>query len=153
MMKFQIKRKDVHGSRIYYVTSWAKENESHYLFLEWDEEIPYDIMKAIIALKIKGILIKTPRGHHFISSLTMELEDMINLQRMFGADHIWIANNENRGHAALRVSIKYEDEDPLQVVDYPHTDEELKKWYRKTINKFFFRGEPYMLNSDKEIGF
>ena len=63
-----VQKKKVNDSDLYFLTS-KMEDGKHLLFLDWDTEFPRDILKTMIALGIPGIMVKTPRGHHFISSL------------------------------------------------------------------------------------
>ena len=148
MMGFM--KKKINESLLYCITSKDTENDEHFLFLEWDikdgEEV---ISKGLAGLELEGILIRSVRGYHFISNHKVkDLETLLAVEKLLGADYKWITENRKRGFAALRISIKYEDEPPLQVIDYPLTDTKLKQWYEKLIERFFYKGQPYQVDSD-----
>ncbi len=146
-MKFKIQKKEVHGSDVFVIESSIGKGK-HMLFLEWDEEVPRTTIRAMKALGIKGILIKTPRGYHFISrDKPLNFLEMIALQSTLGADPTWTSGNRKRKYASLRVSIKYEGENPLKVVEYPLTDEELKQAYEQTVRYYFYKGQWYFADS------
>lgn len=154
-MNFKVEKKEIYNvvdgdlSDVYLIKSTAPKRK-HRLFLEWDDK-GTENTKILEALGIGGILINTPRGYHFIANVKpMSLEDTLTIQRLFGADAKWIRENRNtRKCACLRVSQKYDDEPPLRVLDsYPYTDEKLKQKYEEIIQEYFYRGDPYYVNSD-----
>jgi len=159
----RVEKKTIEDSTVFVVTSLDPDSGKHHLFLEWDtvddlfentELTLKDRIRGLEALGVKGVLIKTRRGYHFISSnIKTSLKRMMSLQKVFGADHKWIGYNKERGFACLRVSNKYEKEDPLKVVIYPLTDEELKQEYEKIIKKYFYKGDPYFGDADYDNGF
>lgn len=148
MIPLIVKKKEVDGSDLYFVTS-ETEGGHHLLFMEWDNEIPKTTLRIMKALQIPGILIKTPRGHHFISSLPpMEFRITSILQRLFKADPAWIKHNHERGFSCLRVSAKYEGEKSLWVLGYFFEDKELAREYERLVKTYFNKGEPYSIPGD-----
>ncbi len=155
-MNFKIRQVDIHGSDLYLIESTAPKGK-YRLFLEWDDENDYkNAIKALEALQVEGILIKSQRGHHFIASMKpLDEERIIALQKIFKVDPMWIKHawssnpwNGKRG-SCLRVSMKYENEKPLKViVHYPFTDERLKEKYEAIVKKYFYKGDPYWIDSD-----
>jgi len=151
-------RKTVNDSDIYVVISEDPKTKKHFLFLEWDdvfsEKLEKETVRTMVALNMQGILIRTPRGFHFIASnIKTTLKGMVAVQKLFVADPVWILHNKKREFATLRVSIKYKDEKHLEVVQYPLTDEKLKQEYEAIIKKYFYKGDPYMIHSDSNNGF
>ncbi len=149
---FKISKKDVHGSDVFIIKS-TTEKGKHLLFLEWDGlRTPTRVMEGMTALGLRGVLIQTPRGHHFISrARLLDFKETVAIQKMLGADPMWVKGNVRRGHSSLRVSIKYESEKPLKVVKA--TDKPLKKLYEKTIQEYFYKGQSYFADSALESCF
>ncbi len=138
-----VQKKKVNDSDLYFLTS-KMEDGKHLLFLDWDTEFPRDILKTMIALGIPGIMVKAPRGHHFISSLPpMDFRITLRIQRMLKADLEWIKSNRRRGFSSLRVSIKYPNEEPLWVLGYFFEDKKLRKEYEDLVKTYFYKGQPY----------
>ena len=150
---FSVEMKKIHEKPMYYIPS-KKPDGSHFLFLEWDEPISENVIKTLMGLGVSGILIKTEQGHHFISQASVfSFEQTLSIQRQLGADPKWVEWNGLRGFSVLRVSIKYPNEKYLKVQPYLLTDKELRREYRRTIKKYFYQGEPYLVDSKKEFCF
>ena len=148
MIPLIVEKKKVDDSDLYFLTS-KMEDGKHLLFIDWDNEITKTTLQTMKALQIPGIIVKTPRGHHFISSLPpMEFRVTSILQRMFKADPDWIKHNHERGFSCLRVSVKYEGEKPLWVLGYFFEDKELKKEYEGMVKTYFHKGQPYFISGD-----
>lgn len=152
-MNFKISKRQICDgdgeSDLYMISSDAPKGK-HRLFFDWDYRDTRAI-KALEALQIGGILIETPRGYHFIANVKpMDLKDMIAIQTLFGADAKWVSENQHtRKGAYLRVSQKYDHEEPLRVSkDYLYTDEELKRKYEDIVDEYFYKGDPYYIDSD-----
>lgn len=141
-----VRKNDEYG--FYYISS-ELDDGMHMLFLEWDDDNAKTLAQTVLCvLDISGILIETPRGFHFIANIPMTLEESLKVQQLFRADPPWCINNKNRGYSSLRVSMKYEKEQPLRVIGYRYTNIKLKRWYEEIVQKYFDKGQPYMQDSD-----